>query len=75
MGNGQGYSVREVIDMCKKVTGTDFEVVVDERREGDPAILIADSSKIKNELGWTPQYDLEKIVESAWMWHQKINSL
>ncbi len=74
LGNGQGYSVREVIDMCKKVTGIDFEVVVDKRREGDPAILIADSSKIKNELGWTPQYDLEKIVESAWMWHNKINS-
>ena len=74
LGNGQGYSVREVIDMCKKVTGIDFEVVVDERREGDPAMLIADSSKIKNELGWTPQYNLEKIVESAWKWHQKINS-
>ena len=73
LGNGQGYSVREVIDMCKKVTGVDFEVVVDERREGDPAILIADSSKIKEKLGWTPQYDLQKIVESAWMWHEKIN--
>ena len=75
LGNGEGYSVREVIDMCKKVTGCDFEVVVDERRDGDPARLIADSSKIREKLGWTPQYDLSKIVESAWMWHKKINSL
>ncbi|MGN0177320.1 MAG: UDP-glucose 4-epimerase GalE [Methanobrevibacter sp.] len=73
LGNSQGYSVREVIDMCKKVTGRDFEVKIDERREGDPDILIADSNKIKEKLGWTPQYNLEKIVESAWDWHKKIN--
>ena len=73
LGNGQGYSVREVIDMCKKVTGVDFDVKIDERREGDPDVLIADSTKIKDELGWTPQYDLEQIVESAWKWHKKIN--
>ena len=75
LGNGQGFSVREVIEMCKKVTGRDFEVKVDERREGDPARLIADSSKIQNKLGWTPQYDLQQIVESAWKWHQKINGI
>ena len=59
--------------MCKKVTGRDFEVKIDERREGDPAILIADSSKIKEKLGWSPKYDLEVIVESAWKWHEKMN--
>ena len=59
--------------MCKKVTGVDFEVKIDERREGDPDILIADSTKIKEKLGWTPQYNLEQIVESAWAWHKKIN--
>ena len=75
LGNGEGYSVREVIDMCKKVTGCDFEVKMDERREGDPAILIADSTKIHEKLGWTPQYDLEQIVESAWAWHQKVNKI
>ena len=75
LGNGQGYSVREIIDMCKKVTGKDFKVEIADRREGDPDILIADSSKIKNELGWQPKYDLESIVESAWMWHQKINDI
>jgi UDP-glucose 4-epimerase len=73
LGNGQGYSVREVIDMCKKVTKCDFEVKMDERREGDPAILIADSTKIHEKLGWTPQYDLQQIVESAWKWHKKMN--
>ena len=75
LGNGQGFSVREVIEMCKKVTGRDIEVQIDERREGDPARLIADSSKIKNKLGWNPQYDLKQIVESAWKWHQKINGI
>ena len=73
LGNGQGYSVREVIDMCKKVTKCDFEVKIDKRREGDPAILVADSTKIKEKLGWVPQYNLEQIVESAWKWHEKMN--
>ena len=64
LGNGQGFSVREVIEMCKKVTKKDFEVKVGQRREGDPDRLVADSSKIQNNLGWTPKYDLEKIVGS-----------
>ena len=75
LGNGEGYSVREVIDMCKKVTKQDFEVKIDERREGDPAILIADASKINEKLGWKPKYDLEEIVSSAWKWHEKINGV
>ena len=61
--------------MCKKVTGRDFKVNIDERREGDPAVLVADSTKIKELLGWMPKYDLEQIVESAWMWHEKINGI
>lgn len=73
LGNGEGYSVKEVIDTCKKVTGKDFEVKIDSRREGDPDILIADSTKIKDVLGWVPKYDLETIVESAWKWHKKMN--
>ena len=72
LGNGKGFSVKEVIDMVKKVTGKEFAVKLDERREGDPDILIADATKIKDKLGWTPQYDLETIVESAWNWHKKI---
>ncbi|MCF0226563.1 MAG: UDP-glucose 4-epimerase GalE [Methanobrevibacter sp.] len=75
LGNGQGYSVKEVIDTCKKVTGKDFKVNLDERREGDPGILIADSSKINEKLGWSPKYDLETIIDSAWKWHEKINGI
>ncbi len=75
LGNGRGYSVREVIGMCKKVTKRDFEVKIDKRREGDPAILIADSTKIHEKLGWSPKYDLEEMVSSAWKWHEKINKI
>jgi len=72
LGNGKGFSVREVIDAVKKVTGKDFEVVESERRAGDPPILIAASEKIREELGWEPEYtDIETIVSTAWKWHQK----
>lgn len=74
LGNGQGFSVREVIDSVKKVTGRDFKVVETERREGDPAILIGSSKKAKDTLKWDPQYvEIDKIVESAWNWHKKLN--
>lgn len=75
LGNSKGYSVREIIDSCKKVTGKDFTVKIDDRREGDPDILVADSSKIREKLGWEPKYDLETIIESAWNWHKKINEI
>ena len=75
LGNGQGYSVREIIDMCKKVTGRDFNVEIADRREGDPDFLIAVASKFENELGGKPKYDLECIVSSAWKWHQKVNNI
>ncbi|HWS49044.1 MAG TPA: UDP-glucose 4-epimerase GalE [Candidatus Methanoperedens sp.] len=72
LGNGKGFSVREVINAAKKVTGKDFEVVEVERRPGDPPSLIASSEKIKNELGWEPKHtNIEEIVASAWKWHQK----
>ena len=72
MGNGQGYSIKEVIDVAKKVTGTDFKVKLAERRDGDPAKLVADSSLLQKELGWSPQYaDLETIIRHAWEWEQK----
>ena len=71
-GYGRGSSVREVIETVKKVTGVDFPVVETERREGDPAQLIADSSLIREKLGWEPKYDdLEQIVASAWSWEKK----
>lgn len=71
LGCGDGYSVKEVIETAKKVTQEDFEVEVSGRRAGDPAVLIASSEKIKNDLGWQPKYqDLEKIVSTAWKWHK-----
>jgi len=74
MGNGQGYSIREVIDAVKKVTGNDFKVIEAERRDGDPARLVADSTLLQKELGWKPKYpDLETIIEHAWNWEQKHN--
>ncbi|RAP43680.1 UDP-glucose 4-epimerase GalE [uncultured Methanosphaera sp.] len=74
LGNGQGFSVREVIESVKRVTGKDFKVTESERREGDPSILIGSSKKAKKVLGWTPQYtDIDQIVETAWNWHQKLN--
>jgi UDP-glucose 4-epimerase len=72
LGNGEGYSVREVIDTARAVTGREIPAEMGDRRPGDPATLIASSDKIRDELGWTPQYpELETIIESAWAWHQK----
>lgn len=66
---GAGYTVREVIDVASEVTGLEIPVRVTERRAGDPAVLIAGSDKIKNELGWNPEFqDLRLIVDSAWKW-------
>lgn len=70
-GYGRGSSVREVIDAVKRVTGVDFPVEETERRAGDPAQLIADSSLIREKLGWVPEYDdLEEIVRTAWQWEK-----
>ena len=74
LGNGQGFSVKEVIDSVRKVTGREFEVVETERREGDPAVLIGSSKKAKELLGWDPQLaNIDDIVESAWNWHKNLN--
>lgn len=71
LGNGKGYSVRDIIETVREVTGHPIPAVKAERREGDPPILIADSTKIKKELGWTPTHDLKAIIKSAWEWHKK----
>lgn len=68
---GDGYSVRDVIDTARRVTGKEITVRMGPRRPGDPAVLIASSDKIKSELGWQPQFqDLGLIIESAWRWMQ-----
>jgi UDP-glucose 4-epimerase len=70
LGNGKGYSVREVIEMVKKVSAIDFKVTESDRRPGDPARLVCDSSRAKKELGWEPKFgELEEIVRTAWKWH------
>lgn len=72
LGNGVGFTVRQVIDEAKKVTGVDIKVVEEGRRAGDPATLIASSDKAKSVLGWKPEYaDLSKIIETAWKWHSE----
>ena len=66
---GEGYTVREVIDTAREVTGREIKAEVAPRRPGDPAVLVAGSGRIKEELGWTPEYqDLRVIIESAWNW-------
>ena len=71
LGNGRGFSVREVIDTVRRVTGQPIPVKEAARRPGDPAILVASSEKIRKELNWTPRYsDLEAIVRSAWDWRR-----
>lgn len=72
MGNGQGYSIREVIDTAKRVTDRDFKVAMGERRDGDPARLVADSALIQSELGWKPEFPgLDVIIQHAWGWETK----
>ncbi|WP_281883719.1 UDP-glucose 4-epimerase GalE [Paenibacillus sp. YYML68] len=71
LGNGQGFSVKEVIELARQVTGHSIPAVMEARRAGDPAILVASSERTKAELGWQPQRNsLKSIIASAWSWHQ-----
>jgi UDP-glucose 4-epimerase len=72
LGNGQGFTVRQVVESARRVTGHPIPVEELPRRAGDPAVLIASSAKIETELGWKPKYThLDDIVRSAWEWHQQ----
>lgn len=72
LGNSTGYSVRQIIDTAREITGHAIPAETVARRAGDPAILIADSGKIRQELGWQPAYeDVGDIIRSAWAWHQQ----
>jgi UDP-glucose 4-epimerase len=72
LGIGRGYSVKEVIDSAKRVTGVDFAVEYGPRRPGDPAVLFANADKIRRELGWSARYtEIDSIVATAWNWFQK----
>ena len=72
IGNGQGFTVLEVIESVRRVTGKPIPVEECPRRPGDPAVLVASSEKIKSELGWSPKFaELDAIIASAWEWHQR----
>jgi len=72
LGNGQGYSVRQVIDTVREVSGKDFKVVEAPRRPGDPAVLTSDATKARTELGWvTRKPQLREMVATAWAWHRE----
>ncbi|AAM25106.1 UDP-glucose 4-epimerase [Caldanaerobacter subterraneus subsp. tengcongensis MB4] len=71
LGNGEGFTVKEVIEVARKVTGHPIPAEVTGRRPGDPAVLVASSEKAMKDLGWRPKYaSLEEIIKSAWMWHK-----
>jgi len=73
LGNGQGFSVLEVVEAVRRVTGLDVPVTRSDRRAGDPAALISDATKARELLGWQPQINtLDDIVRTAWAWHQKV---
>jgi UDP-glucose 4-epimerase len=72
LGNGNGFSVQEVINTAELVTGRKISMVDAKRREGDPARLVADSTLARNKLGWQPQYaDIATIIEDAWRWEKQ----
>jgi UDP-glucose 4-epimerase len=72
LGNGHGFSVKEVVEVSRQVTGHPIPTRVGPRRPGDPSILIADSTKIRQKMGWEPRYpNLHGIIESAWQWHSR----
>jgi UDP-glucose 4-epimerase len=72
LGNGEGFSVRQVIESARRVTGHPIPAEIHPRRAGDPAVLVASSEKAIRELGWQPRYSqLDDILRTAWIWHQK----
>jgi UDP-glucose 4-epimerase len=72
LGNGKGFSVKEVIETARRVTGREIKQEIAARRAGDPAVLIASSERAIEELGWKPEFNtLEKIIETAWKWHSE----
>lgn len=72
LGNGEGYSVKQVIETARKVTGKEIQSKIGSRRQGDPSRLIGSGDKARNILGWRPQHtELESIIETAWRWHKE----
>lgn len=73
LGNGQGFTVLEVVEAARRVTGRFIDYVQVDRRLGDPAVLVASSEKARRVLGWQPQFtDIDGIIETAWHWHRML---
>jgi UDP-glucose 4-epimerase len=70
LGTGDGYTVKEVVDSARRVTGREIRAVEEPRRPGDPAALVAASDRIRAELGWQPEKGLDEMIADAWVWHQ-----
>ena len=70
LGNGEGYSVLEVVDAARRVTGREIKTKFEARRAGDPSRLVADAARARTLLGWVPEKNLEEIISTAWLWHQ-----
>jgi len=74
LGNDKGYTVREVIEVAKKVTGKEISVIEDKKRPGDPPVLVGSAEKAKQVLSWKPKFfELQQIIDTAWKWHKKMN--
>jgi UDP-glucose 4-epimerase len=75
LGNGDGFSVLEVIKGCEKIVDTKISFQIEGRREGDPAVLVAENTHAKSLLGWNPGYiKINEIIKSAFLWHELINN-
>jgi UDP-glucose 4-epimerase len=75
LGCARGYSIREVLETAKRVTGRPIKTCYTDRREGDPPVLVGANAKAREVLQWSPRYSLEETIASAWKWHvQKNNS-
>jgi UDP-glucose 4-epimerase len=70
IGNNKGYSVKQIIEQCERITKEKAHIIYDKRREGDPPYLVASAKKVYEELGWMPKYSLEDMIRSAWQWHK-----
>jgi UDP-glucose 4-epimerase len=70
LGSATGYSVRQVIDTARRVTGREIVAIEQERRAGDPPRLVASGAKARERLGWQPELSLEDMIRDAWAWHQ-----